>query len=129
MEVAPDLATFSATREVAEGENFPTGPFYIEGSLYPIGTLNADGTVPADAEAIGTYRCWGWIVEGVSGAAVVNQSYELDDSGSILVNGYEATEFRIVTGGTGDFVGARGIGTTTAINAENLTFSIAFDIE
>jgi hypothetical protein len=57
LEVAPDLSTFDAVREVAPGDAVPTGPFYVEGPIFPKDTLNPDGTIPGGATPIGTFRC------------------------------------------------------------------------
>ncbi|MFV2008202.1 MAG: hypothetical protein ACC667_12205, partial [Longimicrobiales bacterium] len=56
------------------GGPFPTGPFYVEGPIFPNGTLDATGD-PGGAASTGTFRCWGWIING-SGIAAVSQAYE-----------------------------------------------------
>jgi hypothetical protein len=85
VEVTLDLDSFDAMREPAEGDAFPTGPFYVQGPIYPNGTLDEEGMAPEGAESIGTLRCWGWQYDGdaETGNASVNQSFELDSIGEI----------------------------------------------
>jgi hypothetical protein len=94
----------------------PEGPFEIEGNIYQLGTLNPDGTVPAGATPIGTWRSWGHNTS-TTGRRVVNESYELDAfSGTIQVQGVRGkdvaavrrNESLAVVGGTGSFNGIRG---------------------
>jgi hypothetical protein len=126
LEVTPDFSTFSAVRSPAPGEPFPTGPFYIEGKIYAEGTLLADGTAPPGANSIGTFRCWGWIFDGNTFGAAVNQRYELEQ-GSISTQGVEGTAVRDVTGGSGAYAAARGEGQVQAINPQNASFRISFE--
>jgi hypothetical protein len=126
LDVAPDLSTFDALRSPAPGEPFPTGPFYIEGKLYAEGTLRADGTAPPGAHSIGAFRCWGWIFDGKTFGAAVNQRYELTQ-GSISTQGVEGTPVRNVTGGSGAYKKARGEGAVQVINPQNFSFRITFE--
>jgi hypothetical protein len=125
LDVAPDVATFDAVRSPAPGAPFPTGPFYIEGKIYPKGTLRADGTAPPAAHSIGTFRCWGWIFDGKTFGAAVDQRYELAN-GSISTQGVEGTPVRNVTGGSGAYNRARGQGDVQVINPQNFSFRITF---
>ena len=126
LDVAPDLSTFDAVRSPAPGTPFPTGPFYIEGKIYAEGTLRADGTAPPGAHSIGTFRCWGWIFDGATFGAAVNQRYELAE-GSISTQGVEGTPVRNVTGGSGAYTRARGEGVVQVINPQNASFRITFE--
>jgi hypothetical protein len=126
LDVAPDLSTFDAVRSPAPGEPFPTGPFYIQGKIYAEGTLRADGTAPPGARSIGTFRCWGWIFDGTTFGAAVNQRYELAH-GSISTQGVEGTPVRNIIGGSGAYMRARGEGDVRVINPQNFSFQIAFD--
>lgn len=131
LEVAPDLSTFDAVREVAPGHATPTGPFYITGPIFPEGTLKPDGTAPSGAKSIGTFRCWGWIFDGSKfpPLAVVSQEFKLDDRGNLQVQGRE-DERRAVTGGTGDFRHVRGEGRFTPLNpTKNLSFRATFTLK
>lgn len=130
LEVAPDLSTFDTVREVAPGDVTPTGPFYIEGLIFPTGTLNPDGTVPPGATPIGTFRCWGWIFDGSTfpPVAVVSQEFKIDGQGDIQVQGLEGDR-RAVTGGTGDFKNVRGEGNFELLNPTvNLSFRVTFSL-
>jgi hypothetical protein len=105
-EVVPDTPTSSLPA---------SGPFYRQGKIYENRTLNADGTVPATAEQVGTWRSWGHIVD--SSTAVVNQSLQLDAfNGVIELQGplgpvtlaIEGGLGLSVVGGLGTFRGASG---------------------
>lgn len=126
IEVAPDLSTFDTVRDVAEGDVVPTGPFYIQGPIFPEGTLDAEGD-PGGATPIGTFRCWGWQFDGSEfpPVGVVSQTYEIDDRGEIQVQGLEDGS-RAVTGGTGEFGNVRGEGNFEFINPDNLSFRATF---
>lgn len=127
LEVAPNLSSFDAVRSAAPGKKFPTGPFYIEGTIYPGGSLNVPaGTPKPGAQAIGTFRCWGWIFNPDTGAAVVAQAFELA-KGEIQVQGLE-DDRRPVTGGSGKYRNVRGEGKVQVINADNLAFRIGFKL-
>ncbi len=76
-----------------------TGPFYVSGEILR----------PDTATAIGTFHCWGWI-RSPDGLGVVNQEFEIDGRGKILISGVESDAPRAVSGGTGDFANARGEG-------------------
>lgn len=126
VEVVPDLSSFDTIRGVAPGDAVPTGSFYVEGSIYPNGTLDASGD-PGGASPIGTFRCWGWIFDGSTGLGAVSQAYELDGRGDIQVQGLE-DDTRAVVGGTGDFRNVRGEGSFQTINPANLTFRAFFSL-
>lgn len=85
----------------------PDGPeaFYIEGPIYPEGSINNDGTLTPGAESIGVFRCWGML-----GPGVVSQEFDIEGRGRIEVQGLEVDGKRAVVGGTGDFRFVRGEG-------------------
>ncbi len=123
VDVAPNLDTFDAMREAAEGAE-PTGPFYIEGQIFDKGTLNPDGSIPEGATAIGTFYCWGWTYDGVAGKGAVSQIFAIDGRGEVHAQGLETFDLnRAITGGTGEFNGARGVG-----HYHNLPDSFSFRI-
>ncbi len=128
VDVAPTLDTFDAMREAAEGAMMPTGPFYIEGQIFNAGTLNPDGSIPEGATAIGTFYCWGWTYDGVAGNAVVSQIFAIDGRGEVLVQGRESFDLnRAITGGTAEFVGARGAAHYKYHNLpDSFSFSVTF---
>ena len=73
-----------------------TGPFYVSGYILRHGT----------GKGIGTFHCWGFIRP--DGLGVVNQEFDLDGRGKILIAGVESDAPRAVTGGTDEFKNARG---------------------
>jgi hypothetical protein len=79
------------------------GSFYVPGMIYTAGPGNTPGV------EIGVFHCWGFQVDAVLG--VVNQLFDLENRGQIVITGTEsAADARAVTGGTGDFANARGEG-------------------
>lgn len=119
---------FELTREPAEGDAIPTGPFYSEGPLYPAGTLDEKGMAPEGVQSIGTFRCWGWIWDGSGESSIAgsaSQSYELDDLGEIQAQGRDMAT-KAVVGGTGAFRNAAGELIHEDINVENATFRVTF---
>jgi hypothetical protein len=128
LDVLPDIATFDSVRELTMGDTLPTGPFYIQGSIYPGESLGPDGVlVDPLTEAIGTFRSWGWIVDGVTGLAVVHQSFELE-GGSLQIQGLE-DEKRAIIGGTDRFRNVRGEVKVAPINPANLSFRAQFHLQ
>ncbi len=99
-------------------------PFFAEGYLYPEGTISGDGFVPTDEGTIGTFLCRGHFLLGPARPEphlATHQEYYLGDLTSFpLVSDMLASEgiegsntapweaMRIVTGGTGQYRGARG---------------------
>ena len=130
VDVWADLDTFDAMREAAEGATFPTGPFYIEGKIFDQGTLNPDGSIPEGATAIGIFYCWGWTYDGVAGKGVVSQIFAIDGRGEVHVQGLETFDLnRAITGGTAEFVGARGVAHYKYHNLpDSFSFSVTFGI-
>ena len=126
VDVAPDLDSFDAMREPAEGAMMPTGPFYIQGQIFPKRTLNADGSIPEGATAIGTFHCWGWTYDGVAGKGVVTQIFAIDGRGEVHVQGIETFDLnRAIVGGTAEFGSAQG---TAHYKYFNLPDSFAFRV-
>jgi hypothetical protein len=130
VDVAPNLDTFDAMREAAEGAMMPTGPFYIQGQIFHAGTLNPDGSIPEGATAIGTFYCWGWTYDGVVGKGVVSQIFAIDGRGEVHVQGLETFDLnRAITGGTAEFMGARGAAYVKYHNLpDSFSFSVSFGI-
>ena len=91
------------TNGFADLDNAPsaggaTGAFYVSGVIL----------APDTAVMIGTFHCWGWIRP--DGVGVVNQEFDIDGRGKILIAGVESGAPRGVTGGTDHFALARGQG-------------------
>ena len=102
--------------------------FYVEGYLYPAGTLNdsnginPDGTPEFPDLLIGRWTCSGWFVgdrtdENFIVGALTNQIFEFDSetpgNDTIVTYGIENGEFatvftRAVIGGTGQYADAEG---------------------
>ena len=125
-EVDPDAATFFAPAGVP-------GPFYIEGKIYPPGTLNMDGTAPAGATSVGNFLCWGFLADSaLSGGVVgvVSQEFEIFGRGKIQVQGVEDESLRAVTGGSDKFRFARGQAEPRFFSGdpEGLSFAITFRV-
>ncbi len=80
------------------------GPFYVSGEILAPGDSTTIGT-----DVIGTFHCWGWI-RSPDFLAVVNQEFDIDGRGKILISGVESDAPRAVSGGTGDFANAQGEG-------------------
>lgn len=80
------------------------GPFYVSGVILAPGTSTTIGT-----DVIGTFHCWGWI-RSPDGLTLVNQEFDIDGRGKILISGVESDARRAVSGGTGDFRKVRGEG-------------------
>ncbi len=77
----------------------PGAAFYVSGIL----------STPGTTDTIGTFHCWGFIRIGDE-LGVVNQEFDINDRGKILIAGVESDAPRAVVGGTGDFALARGQG-------------------
>lgn len=101
-----------------------TGPYFVSGSIYTGGTLGGDGTVPADALSIGTYRAWGWSYDD-KGGSVALQSFDMRGRGEIVGNGSMDDRF-VIEGGTGDYRYANGQADMEKIGAS--AYRIWFDI-
>ncbi|MEE8491935.1 MAG: hypothetical protein V3S60_09845 [Acidimicrobiia bacterium] len=76
------------------------GAFYVSGEIMARGTM---------APVIGSFHCWGYL-RAADGLGVVNQEFDLNGRGKILIAGVESDAPRAVTGGTGNFRNARGQG-------------------
>ena len=90
------------------------------------GTIVGGGT--------GTFRCWGWVLDG--NFTNVNQIYSIDGRGAIMTQGVEfgpPPNSIAVTGGTGDFSNVRGEGffgdpADPSPPVGSFDFSIEFDL-
>jgi hypothetical protein len=111
-DVYVDLSTLDAVR--TDG----TGPFYVQGPVYPEGTLDGTQTA-APPNPIGLFRCWGQFIADPSNPNnngvlhSVNQIFEFSDGSRIMNQGVEITTQPpiadlAVTGGIGKYEGARG---------------------
>ena len=127
-DIAQDDHTFSFDNDPLLENGFPAygNEFIVQAYLYPGYTLSGDDGVNPDGspqwpeKVIGSWTCRGWFVgQGfatVTGPlALTQQFFDLgEDPGddTITTDGYEymdeTTVDRAITGGTGEFEGARG---------------------
>ena len=130
------------------------GTWYVEGWIYPIGTFKGDGFIPTEGDAIGTWFCRGNLISSPQRpdphVATTQEYYfgTLDEEPigqSLLISqGLEGRNempwaaTRAVTGGTGEYRGARGtvvqtqIGVTSELDAFGMGgayFRFDFDID
>lgn len=102
------FADFQAPADIVNG----TGPFYVSGDILRPGPMGP---------VIGKFHCWGFLAlaDPIKGfqdggidpvVGVVNQEFDLDGRGKIIIAGVESDAPRAVTGGTGHFRNARGQG-------------------
>ncbi|MEE8406093.1 MAG: hypothetical protein V3S32_02975 [Acidimicrobiia bacterium] len=110
-----DFQTPASVGPVPPGD----GPFYVSGDILTPGT----------SDNIGRFQCWGFISAKAPGDGVVNQEFAIDGRGKILIAGVESGAPRAVTGGTGDFANARGVGVPdlTLFESDGI-FTIAFNL-
>lgn len=96
------------------------GPFYVSGAI----------NWPGTAKRIGTFHCWGFIVNSGAnaGTGLVTQEFEIDGRGKIIVAGVESDAPRAVTGGTGHFRNVRGEGFPDLTDFDAGKFGIAFEL-
>jgi hypothetical protein len=113
--------------------------FYVEGEIYPAGTIKRTGFNPASMARIGTWICRGWFLitpgrpnphvitqqEYVIGGISSRRLFPPDHLASSGMEGAdkEVTLVRSIVGGSGRFAGARGtvIQAVTGTNTTRLT--------
>ncbi len=133
------LLTWSGEPELKDGVPITRSAFASQGYIYPEGTLTESNGVRPDGspefpdKVLGQWSCWGWYVGagapdgtapllathlfnfgGAWGEATLSsEGYGIDDPGIVLE--------RAITGGTGPYVGARGVQRETLLgfNASN----------
>lgn len=123
LDVVADLSTFEAHSQAG----ISGGPFYVEGAIYPKGSLDGNGALIGTPDSIGVFRCWGWLIDlsDLSAGGVVSQEYLIEGRGKIQVQGLE-DERRAVVGGTDDFRKVTGEGFATTFPP---TFNFTIDFE
>jgi hypothetical protein len=149
-DVAEDMTRFVFDQSVAHEDGMPKhgSAFITQGYIYPAGTLNGtngvlpDGSPEFPDKVLGEWTCRGWFVgdgaHAETGAWVIttqiyNFGPELGDT-TLVTEGYEIADVgvvieRAITGGTGEYAGARGeaMQTFLGFNASegvNLTFEV-----
>jgi hypothetical protein len=110
LDVSIDEQSMDAVRQPAGGAMTPTGPGFASGRIYTGGTLGGDGTVPASALYIGTFRAVGWIFNAErvhNGGMLTIASFDMRGRGELVASG--VLDDRVaVTAGTGDYRNAQG---------------------
>ena len=141
------LLTWSGEPELKDGVPITRSAFASQGYIYPEGTLTEsngvlpDGSPEFPDKVLGQWSCWGWYVGagapdgtapllathlfnfgGAWGEATLSsEGYGIDDPGIVLE--------RAITGGTGPYVGARGVQRETLLgfngsNGANFRYEI-----
>lgn len=129
-DVAEDMSRFVFDESIAFDDGMPKhgSAFITQGYIYPAGTLSggngvlADGSPEFPDKVIGEWTCRGWFVgEGAhatTGPMVIStQLYNLGDEygdETFVSEGFELVDVdvvieRAITGGTGEYAGARGV--------------------
>jgi hypothetical protein len=162
VEVAQDMASAVVGAGPFHEDGMPASgnTFIVEGFIYPEGTLNGtngvvvsmdeDGNPVVEPEfpdlVIGRWICRGWFIgDGLHTTdepwAISTQLFELDGQFgevTIVSEGYEipddleANVYRAITGGTGNYAGARGeqVQRTLGLNAsQGSNFQIELRLE
>jgi hypothetical protein len=150
-DIAENAAWFVSQQEpVFEEDGYPAygNPFLTQGYIYPGGTLNGSNGVLENGEpefpdqVIGRWVCRGWVYaadgfHAESGALVVtSQVFQLGQSvgaESLMTEGFDLADInraneRAVVGGTGQYVGARGVQVETLLGY-NRTQGVDFHVE
>jgi hypothetical protein len=162
VEIAQNMASFVADEAPVHEDGLPAhgNSFVIQGFLYPEGTLNGSngiivsedeqGNISVEPEfpdlVIGTWFCRGWFTgeglhsqdepyaitvqlfdfhEGYGGTTITSDGYEIPF-------GLDAALHRAVTGGTGQYAGARGeqVQQVIGINAtQAANFRVEFSLD
>jgi hypothetical protein len=130
--VAVGLATPGLTR-VAQAKGGKSTAIEIDtNDVDDFQSTNGDGTgafyVSGNITVGGRFQCWGFISAMDPGDGVVNQEFDIDGRGKILIAGVESDAPRAVTGRTGDFVNARGVGVPDLSEFDDGIFTIAFNL-
>ena len=128
VEVSEDMNRFIFDQDVVYEDGMPAhgSGFVTVGYVYPAGTLNGSNGVNADGspefpdQVIGEWICKGYMINDAAHATggawvvstqIINLSSELGGD-TIITEGYEFADdtivSRAITGGSGQYVGARG---------------------
>ncbi|MGH2558476.1 MAG: hypothetical protein ACRDJH_05375 [Thermomicrobiales bacterium] len=150
-DVAEDMSRFVFNAAPVHEDGMPAfgNPFITQGYIYPYGTLDGSNGVLADGspefpdKVLGQWTCRGWFVgdgaHTTSGPMVITtQLYSFGEEfgeSTLVTEGYELADVevaiaRAVTGGTGEYSGARGEAQQTflgfnATEGVSLRFEIA----
>jgi len=151
-DVAEDMTRFAFDETKVFDDGLPAhgSSFVTEGYIYEYGTLSdsngvlADGSPEFPDKVIGKWVCKGWFVGDAAHATegvwvVTTQIYNFGEeygNTTLVSEGYESAEIgealaRAITGGTGEYVGAKGTANQTLLGFNEGTegVNLRFEIE
>ncbi len=117
-----------ALRQPPAPNQAPTGPVYFTGTLWDDGGVGADGTPAGDALQRGVYRAYGWVyVPGAFPQFTAVHTFDLFGRGQVTAAGVTDVSTAI-TGGTGEFQGARGEIRMAVLSSTGPALTMEFDM-
>lgn len=117
-----------ALRQPSSPTQAPTGPVYFTGALWDDGAVGADGTPAGDAIQRGVYRSFGWVyTPGVVPLFTAVHTFDLFGRGQLTAAGVTDASTAI-TGGTGEFQGARGEIRYAVLNPAGTALLLEMDV-
>lgn len=151
-DVAEDMTRFAFDETKVFDDGLPAhgSSFVTEGYIYEYGTLSdsngvlADGSPEFPDKVIGKWVCKGWFVGDAAHATegvwvVTTQIYNFGEeygNTTLVSEGYESAEIgealaRAITGGTGEYVGAKGTANQTLLGFNEGTegVNLRFEVE
>lgn len=151
-DVAEDMTRFAFDETKVFDDGLPAhgSSFVTEGYIYEYGTLSdsngvlADGSPEFPDKVIGKWVCKGWFVGDAAHATegvwvVTTQIYNFGEeygNTTLVSEGYESAKIgealaRAITGGTGEYVGAKGMANQTLLGFNEGTegVNLRFEVE
>jgi hypothetical protein len=135
--VAFDVCCDGRTYRLANGLGGEPGRgagYIVNGKLFPAGTFAKGPTNPDSPGSVGTWVCRGHfyygldeIMRGAAPHVASTQYYILDDGSMLVSDGLEggAWFLRAVTGGTGRYLGTRGLCTEEQVGTNTTMIQLA----
>jgi hypothetical protein len=127
IKVAADAV--ETVRERASGAAIATGPFYMTGAVYENGNIGSDGALKSGSVQRGTYRSYGWIYDGRTGAGIATHYVDIVGVGTITGIGGIGGGAASLVGGTGQFKSAQGQAIVTGINVGQGAWHVQFQLK
>lgn len=149
-DAAEDMTRFAFDQTKTFDDGLPAhgSSFVTEGYIYEYGTLTesngvlANGSPEFPDKVIGTWICKGWFVGDAAHATegvwvVSTQIYNFGEAygnTTLVTEGYESAAIdeaitRAITGGTGEYVGARGLANQTLLGFNKGTEGVNLRVE